>query len=115
MNLKIRFKDPLFLIQIVAMVFGVVSQAIAINIYEITTWSKLGEVLLCIVSNPYLLGTVIYNLIIGCINLFRDPTTSGLNDSARAREYETVNDSDVEYGVEIATDVESNYESVNEE
>ena len=102
MNLKIRLKDPLFILQMVGLVIGVITQAIAVNVNEITTWGKLGEVLLNILSNPYVLGTVIFNLVVGFVNLFRDPTTSGLNDSARAQEYESVNDSDVAYGIESA-------------
>lgn len=102
MNLKVRFKDPLFIVQLITMIFGIITQAVAINISEITTWQKLGEVLIGILSNPYVLGTIIFNVAIGLINLFRDPTTSGLSDSARALNYQTTNDSDINYGVEIS-------------
>lgn len=103
MNLKIRFKDPMFIIQLLSLVFGIIVQAVAISFDEITTWAKLGEVIKDIISNPYLLGTIIFNLAVGLINLFRDPTTSGINDSARAQEYLSTNDSDILYGAELIT------------
>ena len=102
MNLKVRFKDPLFIIQLITMIFGIITQAIAINVSEITTWAKLQEVFKGIIANPYVLGTIIFNIIVGLVNLFRDPTTSGLTDSARAQGYDSVNESDVSFGVEIA-------------
>ena len=115
MNLKIRFKDPMFIIQLLSLVFGIIVQAVAISFDEITTWAKLGEVIRSIFANPYLLGTIIFNLAVGLINLFRDPTTSGINDSARAQTYESVNSSDIRFGVQLADVVEeSNFESVNE-
>ena len=50
---------------------------------DLTTWAKLGEVLIMALSNPYVLGLVIVSV----WNALNDPTTKGITDSKRAMEY----------------------------
>lgn len=50
---------------------------------DLTTWSKVGELIVGAVSNPYVLSLVAVSV----WNTLNDPTTKGLGDSARAKSY----------------------------
>lgn len=51
---------------------------------DLTTWSKLGEVLLNAISNPYVVSLVVVSL----WNALNDPTTHGLSDSKQVLKYD---------------------------
>lgn len=86
-NFKVRFKNPVFYIQLV---FAIVTPILAytgITAAEITSWAKLGNLIIQALSNPYILFLVassLYNAVI-------DPTTRGMGDSKRAALYNTPN------------------------
>ena len=83
-NLKVRFKNPMFYVQLVLSVLTPILAYSGLTATDITTWAKLGEVLYQAISNPYVLSLVfvsVYNALI-------DPTTSGFGDSERALSYE---------------------------
>ena len=58
MNLKVRLKNPVFILQIVLAVLTPILAYAGITASDITTWGKLGELLFNAISNPYVLGLV---------------------------------------------------------
>lgn len=78
-NWKVRFsKDNLLFI--VRFVFAVLSPALtylALQPTDLGSWEGLGNFVMNIVSNPYLLGITIVN----AVNLLPDPTSKGLGDT----------------------------------
>lgn len=83
MNLKIRFKNPVFIVQIILAIITPILAYAGLTFQDITTWGKLGELLLGAVSNPYVLGLIAVSV----WNALNDPTTSGVKDSQRALSY----------------------------
>lgn len=86
-NWKIRFKNPVFIAQFILAILTPMLAYAGLTAQDITTWSKLGSLLLGAAANPYVLSLVLVSLW-NCIN---DPTTEGLVDSERAREYDVLN------------------------
>lgn len=87
-NLKIRLKNPVFWVQILLAVFTPILAYMGLTAQDLTTWVKLGEVILEAVSNPYVLALVIVSV----WNAVNDPTTSGVTDSFNALTYDKPND-----------------------
>lgn len=85
-NWKIRFKNPVFIAQIVAAVFLPILTYAGLTAQDITTWSKLQDLIVMAIMNPYVLMLVVLNV----WSAINDPTTKGVNDSARAMEYTEV-------------------------
>ena len=86
-NLKVRFKNPMFYVQIILSILTPILAYSGLTATDLTTWSKLGEVLVQAISNPYVLSLVavsVYNALI-------DPTTKGIGDSEQALTYDTPN------------------------
>lgn len=84
-NLKVRFKNPMFYVQLILSVLTPILAYSGLTATDLTTWSKLGEVLLEAISNPYVVSLVfvsVYNALI-------DPTTKGFGDSENALTYDT--------------------------
>ena len=82
-NWKVRFTNPLFYAQLGLSVLMPLLTYAGLTLQDITTWAKLGDVLLQAIMNPYVLGLVavsIYNAIV-------DPTTTGFGDSSKALTY----------------------------
>lgn len=82
-NLKVRFKNPIFMVQIALAVLTPILAYAGLTAGDLTTWGALGKLLLGAVSNPYVLSLVLVSV----WNAITDPTTSGVNDSAKALEY----------------------------
>ena len=86
-NWKIRFKNPMFYVQLILAILTPILAYMGLTMQDLTTWAKVGEILLQAISNPYVLGLVavsVYNAVI-------DPTTTGISDSARAMKYANPN------------------------
>lgn len=83
MNLKVRFKNPVFWVQIILAIATPILAYAGITMADITTWAKVWELIVMAVSNPYVLGLVIISI----WNALNDPTTSGLGDSQLAMTY----------------------------
>lgn len=88
MNLKIRFKNPVFWVQIILAILTPILAYQGLTQSDITTWAALGNLLLAAISNPYVLGLVAVSV----WNALNDPTTTGLSDSANAMTYTKPND-----------------------
>ena len=86
-NWIIRFKNPMFYVQIALAVITPVLAYAGLTAQDITSWAKLGELLLSAVSNPYVLTLAVasaYNAVV-------DPTSTGISDSAKALGYSEPN------------------------
>lgn len=82
-NWKVRFKNPYFLAQIGIAILMPILAYLGLSVEDLTTWNKLGQVLLQAISNPYVLGLVVVSV----FNAIQDPTTKGLSDSNKAMTY----------------------------
>ena len=83
MNIKVRVKNPVFWVQILLSILTPILAYAGLTTQDLTTWAKLGEVLIMALSNPYVLGLVALSV----WNALNDPTTKGITDSKRAMEY----------------------------
>ena len=82
-NWKVRFKNPVFIAQLVMAVILPILGYMGITAADLTTWQALGNVLVQSVINPYVLGLVIVSV----WQTINDPTTSGIKDSTQALTY----------------------------
>ena len=83
-NWKIRLKNPVFYWQIILSIFTPILAYFGLNGMDITSWTKLIEILGQAVMNPYVCVLVVISL----WNTLNDPTTKGLSDSEKALTYE---------------------------
>ena len=86
-NWKIRFKNPVFIAQVIMAIILPVLAYGGLTVQDMTTWSAVWEVFKTAFLNPYVLGLVLVNL----WQTVNDPTTTGVTDSARAMSYEVPN------------------------
>lgn len=84
-NWKVRFKNPMFYAQLVLSVLTPILTYLGLTATDLTTWAKLGDVLLQAISNPYVLSLVLVSV----YNALVDPTTKGFGDSVQALNYDT--------------------------
>ena len=85
MNLKVRFKNPVFIVQLILAILTPILAYAGLTFQDLTTWETLGNLLLGAISNPYVIGLIVVSV----WNALNDPTTSGVKDSARALTYES--------------------------
>lgn len=83
MNWKVRFKNPLFIAQMILAVLTPILAYAGLTVKDLTTWQELGDLLMGALSNPYVLGLVVVSV----FNAVTDPTTSGVADSEQALTY----------------------------
>lgn len=84
MNFKVRFRNPVFIVQLILSILTPVLAYAGLTFQDLTTWQALGNILLEAVRNPYVLGLVIVSI----WNALNDPTTAGITDSVQAMTYE---------------------------
>lgn len=80
MNWKVRVKNPYFWIGLL----GVILAAMGIDGSMLTSWGAVADALKALISNPYMIVSVI----MAVIGTLVDPTTSGITDSKQAMDYE---------------------------
>ena len=83
MNLKVRFKNPVFIAQLILAILTPILAYAGLTVQDLTSWQALGEILLGAISNPYVLGLIVVSV----WNALNDPTTAGITDSAQALTY----------------------------
>ena len=83
MNLKVRFKNPIFIFQLVLAVLTPILAYAGLTAQDLTSWSIVGKILLEAIKNPYVLTLVIISI----WNAANDPTTAGIKDSQQALTY----------------------------
>lgn len=86
-NLPVRFKNPVFWINLGVSIVGILLAYFGFNWQQITTWQAFGELFVQAVQNP----VVVFSVLACIYNAVIDPTTKGLGDSARALEYKQPN------------------------
>ena len=86
-NWKIRFKNPVFYIQLIVSIISSIFTYMGITASEITSWYKLFEIIRQAFSNPY----IIFIMVISIYNFLIDPTTKGISDSKKAMTYDEPN------------------------
>ena len=82
-NWKVRFKNPVFLFQIVLAIFVPILAYMGLTLEDLVTWVAVFEVVLEAVRNPYVLSLVIVSV----WNAVNDPIVSGLSDSKQGLGY----------------------------
>ena len=82
-NWKIRFKNPIFIIQILLAIITPMLAYFGLAWEEMTTWASIGTLLWDAVKNP----VVVVAVLVSVWNAVNDPTTSGVGDSAQALTY----------------------------
>ena len=83
-NLKVRFKNPVFIAQLLWSVLLPILTSMGLTVEDMTSWAVLGNALFEAVKNPYVLGLVIVSV----WNALNDPTTAGVSDSIQALTYD---------------------------
>jgi len=84
MNLKVRFKNPVFIAQLILAILTPILAYAGLTVQDLTSWQALGEILLGAICNPYVLGLIVVSV----WNALNDPTTAGITDSAQALTYD---------------------------
>ncbi len=84
MNLKVRFKNPVFIAQFILAILTPILAYAGLTLQDLTSWSALGYILVEAIKNPYVLGLIAVSL----WNALNDPTTAGLSDSYQAMTYQ---------------------------
>lgn len=82
-NWSVRFKNVVFILQIVASIFVPILAYFGLRWEDMTSWGALWSVLVDAVQNP----VVVVSTIVAIINAIPDPTTKGLSDSEQALTY----------------------------
>ena len=62
MNLKVRFKNPIFWAQIVLAILTPILAYAGLTAQDLTSWKALGDLLVGALSNPYVLGLVVVSV-----------------------------------------------------
>ncbi len=83
MNFKVRFKNPVFWIQIALGAFATALAYAGLTAADMTTWAGLWDVIIGTVKNPYCLFLIASNI----WNALNDPTTKSISDSKEALTY----------------------------
>jgi len=82
-NFKVRFNNPLFILQFLAMIFLPVLAYFGFKWEDLTTWGAVLHLIVMAVQNPF----VVFSMLVGILTAITDPTTKGLFDSEQARAY----------------------------
>lgn len=83
-NLKVRLKNPLFILQALMAVFTPLLAYAGLTLQDLTTWNALGGLIVSAGKNPYVLCLMAVSL----WNAINDPTTGGAGDSDNAMAYQ---------------------------
>lgn len=78
-NIPVRLKNPWFWIGLI----GIILTAMGINPEMLTSWDAVIVAVKDLISNPYMLASVICAV----LGVFIDPTTAGVTDSQQAMTY----------------------------
>lgn len=84
-NWKVRFKNPVFIANLVLAVILPILAYFGFKWEDMTTWAALGNLFVEAVKNP----VIVVSVIVSVWNAINDPTTAGLSDSKNAMTYET--------------------------
>lgn len=85
MNLKVRFRNPIFIAQFILAILTPILAYAGLTVQDLNSWQVLGKILLEALGNPYVLGLITVSV----WNALNDPTTAGIKDSEQAMTYES--------------------------
>lgn len=85
-NWRVRLRQPVFWAGLASAVATPVLVANGIELADLTTWDSVGGVVMGVVSNPFLLVTVLTTAL-SFLGITADPTTEGVKDSPNAMTY----------------------------
>ena len=86
-NLKVRFKNPVFIAQFILAIFTPILAYAGLTAQDLTTGKALFDLIVDAISNPYVLSLVAVSV----WNALNDPTTKGIGDSTNALLYNEPN------------------------
>ena len=84
MNLKVRFKNPIFIAQFILAILTPILAYAGLTMQDLTSWAILGNIIVDAIKNPYVVGLIIISI----WNALNDPTTTGFTDSEQAMTYQ---------------------------
>ena len=84
MNLKVRFKNPIFIAQFILAILTPILAYAGLTMQDLTSWAILGNIIVDAIKNPYVVGLIIISI----WNALNDPTTAGFTDSEQAMTYQ---------------------------
>jgi phi LC3 family holin len=82
-NWKVRFKNPVFIFQLILSALAPALASLGLAHEDLTTWGKVWEVIQYAYTSPHILALSL----IGLYNALNDPTTKGHTDSKQAMNY----------------------------
>jgi len=82
-NWKVRFKNPVFMVQIILAFFTPILGYFGLTAEDLTTWNSVFKLIIDAISNPYVVSLIIVSV----WNAINDPTTKGVADSKQAQNY----------------------------
>lgn len=85
-NWKVRFKNPVFLVQILISILVPILTYFGLEAKDLTTWKSVFDLVVNALSNPY----VVSMIVVSVFNAINDPVTKGYTDSERALNYTEV-------------------------
>ena len=83
-NWKVRFKNPVFLFQLLLTALTPALAYTGLSWDGLTTWTSLWDLVVQAYSNPFLSGLIL----IALYNQITDPVTKGVSDSKQALSYD---------------------------
>ena len=84
-NLLVRFRNPVFWVQVILSIFAPVLAYFGRDFSSITTWPELFSLMGQALGNP----AVVAAMLVSIWNAVNDPTTEGLSDSPTACTYDS--------------------------
>ena len=84
MNLRVRLKNPVFWMQLLLGISATMLTYASLTASDMTSWGAVWDVVRQAISNPYCLFLIASNI----WSALNDPTTRGLTDSDRVRQYD---------------------------
>lgn len=90
-NLRVRVKNPAFWVGLIGAVGTPILAYMGIGAADVTSWDKVGEMVVNAILNPYLLVLTALS-VMSFLGVVIDPTTKGFSDSVRALGYEEPHD-----------------------
>lgn len=82
-NFKVRFKNPMFIVQIILAIGAPLLAFYGLTAQDISTWGSVFSLIREGAKNPYVVGMVV----ISVYNALLDPTVTGFSDSKQALGY----------------------------
>ena len=101
-NWKVRFKNPVFIAQILLAIFTPILAYAGLTMQDMTTWKALGDLIVSAISNPYVLVLVIVSV----WNAVNDPTTEGVKDGVVGMSYTAPSINEDAFDDEVEDDFE---------